>query len=243
MKKGTAGSISALVINGIGWLFGLVVLGWTGYRSWHILYTTVAEDNSVLKFVIPVLGLVIFEGGMLYWFFNFVKKAEGTPQKAVSIVAAVLDTFFVLIAFLSDVTNATGAGMMDKAAPVALVGIATAVNLIAKIADYITSPEVLHSIKIGGHSDTIRDMAYQQLKDEMTAIADEKAKQYAGQLRGEVLGQTERMLNAKPGGNGQSNRAPITPPGNGQGNRPATPPIGGPQRAFGSDAKAGEAPN
>lgn len=203
VTQGKPGSISAMVINVLGWLFGAIMVAWSGYRSWHILYNTVSNDNSILKVVIPLLGICIFEGGMLYWFFHFVHKAEGTPQKAVAIVTAILDLIFVLIAFGSDVANASGASELDKSVPVVLVGAATAVNLIAKIADYLTSPKVLVSIKIGGHTDTITDMAMIKLEQSIVKLAEEKAEQLAAQLRAEVMKNAERMVTAQSSKNGK----------------------------------------
>ena len=48
------------VLRFIGYLFGILVLGFTGYQTWSLLYMV---RNST---IVATLGLVLFEGSMLY---------------------------------------------------------------------------------------------------------------------------------------------------------------------------------
>ncbi len=49
------------VLRFLGYLFGILVLGFTGFQTWSLLYTV---SNST---IVAILGLVLFEGSMLYW--------------------------------------------------------------------------------------------------------------------------------------------------------------------------------
>lgn len=62
------------MIKMLGVIFAVLVLGFTGFQTWSLLH----EVSGNL--VISIIGLALFEGGMLYWWAIFQYEAEGLGQ-------------------------------------------------------------------------------------------------------------------------------------------------------------------
>lgn len=164
------------VIQFLGIMFAALVIGFTGYQTYFLL----AEVSG--SPLIAWLGLALFEGGMLYWWFVFQKEAEGIRQLALSLLLFVFG--------LALVAGSTGLhlGAIDAAAlgantPAKLVTIAAIINLIGKTLYPIFSPETFGRIWERALEGVVMAKAYAAAQGK----ADDMAEQLADSVGGELV--------------------------------------------------------
>ena len=122
-----------------GHLFGGLVLAFTGFQTWSLLFE--ASESAIAA----TIGLVLFEGGMVYWWFAFQKSAEGIGQMAVSFLMAVFGLLLVFggTAFHLGAVSQTVLGENTAAR---LITVAAIVNLVGKFAFPLLAPETFNDI-------------------------------------------------------------------------------------------------
>lgn len=173
----------------------LVLIGWTGYRTTHLLQLT--TDNPV----VPYLGLAVFDGGLLVWTYYFLHGAEGTAQRAVALSGGLLNLVLVALATAADVW--LGGQTLVSVAPdygtlaLWLVAGATALNLALMWLAHVTEPAVIREMRLRDAKDKILEEAHRQLK----LKTDEVAAQVADVVASEMVGDAVRALigNRRPG--------------------------------------------
>lgn len=74
-------------------LLAILIIGWTGWHTQSVLYAATKDP------VASMYGLLIFEGGMLTWFFLFLRNAESMGQHVVALFGTVVGVILVCIAF------------------------------------------------------------------------------------------------------------------------------------------------
>lgn len=164
------------VIQFLGILFAALVIGFTGYQTYSLL----AEVSG--SPLIAWLGLALFEGGMLYWWFVFQREAAGIGQLALSLLLFVFG--------LALVAGSTGLhlGAIDAAAlgantPAKLVTIAAIINLIGKTLYPIFSPETFGHIWERALEGVVMAKAYKAAQGK----ADDMAEQLADSVGSELV--------------------------------------------------------
>lgn len=172
------------VISFLGILFGALVLGFTGYQTYSLLAEV--SGNPLIAW----LGLALFEGGMLYWWFEFQKEAEGIGQLALSLLLFVFGLFLV--------AGSTGLhlGAIDAAAlgantPAKLVTIAAIINLIGKTLYPLFSPATFSHIWTRALEGVVMAKAYNaaQVKTDVLAqtLADTVGNEMVRRLTVQIL--------------------------------------------------------
>lgn len=164
------------VIQFLGILFAALVIGFTGYQTYSLLAEV--SGNALIAW----LGLALFEGGMLYWWFVFQKEAEGIGQLALSLLLFVFG--------LALVAGSTGLhlGAIDAAAlgentPAKLVTIAAIINLIGKTLYPIFSPKTFGHIWERALEGVVMAKAYAAAQGK----ADDMAEQLADNVGNEIV--------------------------------------------------------
>jgi len=160
------------VLKVAGLLFLALILAFTGYQTWSLLY---AVSESVLT---SVLGLVLFEASMLYWWLFFQNSAEGLPQMALSLMAAVLGLLLVGGATAIHL-GAFSAEVVGSSTPARLITVAAILNLVVKFTMPLLHPDVVKSMYQKAAKGRILAKAYQALDVRSDAIAEELADQLA----------------------------------------------------------------
>ncbi|RMH01297.1 MAG: hypothetical protein D6706_02140 [Chloroflexi bacterium] len=172
------------VLKFVGVLFAILVLGFTGFQTWNLLYSVSFNP------LISVLGLVLFEGGMLYWWGFFQHEAEGLPQMALSLLAAVFGLFLVGGATALHL-GAVDAATFGEHTPAKLVTIAAVVNLVAKFLMPLLHPDVMKAVYKRALTGRVLTQTFGQFETkvaEMAAtLADEVARDWTEELRHEIL--------------------------------------------------------
>lgn len=127
------------VISLLGFLFGLLVLVFTGMQTWLLIYE-VTQDA-----ITATVGLVLFEGSTLYWWATFKNHSEGLMQMALSLL---LFIFGLLLMVGSNGLHlgAVDATFLGEKTPQRLILLAAIVNLVGKLLFPLFAPIVMQEI-------------------------------------------------------------------------------------------------
>lgn len=166
-----------------GILFAILLLCFTGYQTWSLLYEVSASP------VVAVLGLVVFEGGMLYWWFFFQHNAQGLPQLALSLIMAVIG--LLLVGGATGIhLGAVEADTFGFETPAKLVTLAVLANLAAKFLMPLISPDTMTAIKTKQAEGKILDEAFKMLDTK----SDNMAAGLANAISEDMMGELERKI-------------------------------------------------
>ena len=84
--------LTQTVLKISGTLFAALLLAFTGFETFMFLWTVTGNP------ILAAIGLVMFEGGFLFWAFVFMHGAEGSIQMAISLMTSVLCLTGVIVA-------------------------------------------------------------------------------------------------------------------------------------------------
>lgn len=171
------------------YLLAAVLVGWTGYRTTHLLSLTTSSQ------IVPLLGLAVFDGGLVVWTYYFLHGAEGKAQRAVALLAGLLDLALVALATVADVW--LGGQTLVQLAPeygewaLWLISGATAANLMLMWLAHVTDPSAIREMRLRDAKDKILEEAYRQLQAKTDDIAGQVADTVsAGMVNDAVLALT-----------------------------------------------------
>ena len=154
--KDLAGTIQV----GVGYFFGALVIAFTGFQTWSLLFEATGNE------LVALLGLVLFEGGMLYWWVCFQYTAKGLGQLALSIGMAVLSLCVVSLAAALHL-GAVSAGVFGANTVSVLITAAAVMNLGAKFAYPLLSPHMIESIRDKVMEGRINTAVYKAVESKM----------------------------------------------------------------------------
>jgi hypothetical protein len=133
--------------------------------------------------ITPFFALAIFDIGALAWALVFLFQAAGLPQRAISLLAMVLDIAGVILMSIGELFLG---GQQLTAIPEGLgtivvwaVGLWTAANLVAIYAYHIADPDEMAEIRIRSMQDKIQDEALNQVEAQAHVEAQMLAAQIA----------------------------------------------------------------
>ena len=159
-------------------LISVVILLWTGYLTTSFLGMVLAESF----WVVPYLGLVVFDGGMIGWMFVYLYLAEGSMQRSIALGL----TFFNLIGVgLMTIAEIVLGGQTFTAAPEMLgtvavwgVGIWTFVNVTGIVTFHLSSPDA----KIAAAIQEEKDAVVEEALTDLSNRRHDNAKLLSGQM-------------------------------------------------------------
>lgn len=127
------------VVQLLGSLFGVLVLAFTGYQTWMLLFEV--SQNAI----VATIGLILFEGGTIYWWSIFKSEAKGIMQMALSLL------LFVFGLLLMVGSNGLHLGAIDptflgEKTPERLILVAAVISLVGKLLFPLLSPEMTQDI-------------------------------------------------------------------------------------------------
>lgn len=149
----------------LGIVFGVLLLSFTGYQTWSLLYEVTGNP------IIAAIGLATFEGGMLYWWFHFQKKAEGLFQLVLSLLGFLYDLFMVMGATALHL-GAVDPTIFGSATPAKLVTVAIITNITLELLMPLFSPDTMLKIKGKAAEGKILQASFKKLDttvDDMSA--------------------------------------------------------------------------
>lgn len=187
----------------LGALFGALLVTVTGIETWQFLF---AVTGSI---VTATLGLVVFEGGFLYWGFVFREAAEGLGQMAISLLTSLLDLLFVIAAVALrlgaiDVTE-VGANV-----PALVVVVAVLVNLVAKYIFALVHPDVSKQIYRRAEEGLLMVRAFKafsgKTRDIAEDIANAMAETWSQDMADDFTARNASLLHRRDGEQGLTSR-------------------------------------
>lgn len=161
----------------------VVLLAWTA----SLTYTFVAAVLPEMAWYVPLLSLVVFDGGMIAWLFVFLNHAEGSGQRAVAILTCALDLVGVGLMVIAEILlgGQTFAAAPEQLGEYAIWGIGawTVLNVVAVVAFHLLSPAARVAMALQTERDAVFDQALSQLRQKR----QEHGAALAHQLSDEML--------------------------------------------------------
>lgn len=177
-----------------GYLFAGLLIAFTATQTYALLYEV---SNSHLT---AAIGLVLFEGGMIYWWSVFRREAVGLFQMAISFLMFVLGLVLVTMAVALHL-GAVDVTFLGPETPARIVILATVINLIAKLAFPLVHPDVFTVITERAHEGKILNRTYARFETKIEDIAedlsDDMAEQWKERTRGRILTTWQGSLNKR----------------------------------------------
>jgi hypothetical protein len=122
-------------------LISVVIFLWTAYLTTSFLSMVLPSSF----WVVPYLGLVVFDGGMIGWMFVYLYLAEGSMQRSIALGLTIFNLIGVGLMTIAEIVLG---GQTFTAAPEMLgtvaiwgVGIWTFVNVAGIVAFHLSSPD------------------------------------------------------------------------------------------------------
>lgn len=218
----------------------IVLLLWTSSLTYSFL--SMALPNTF--WLIPLLGLVVFDVGMIAWMFVFLSHAEGAIQRAVAIVLTLFNFVGVglmtIAEILLDGQQLVEAPAMLGSAAIWGIGIWTVVNVLGVIVFHLGDNQARRAMAYQAEKDEIFDAALKSLKTRRIGIQQEMAEEISrammdemiSELRKDADGDGRRDLFERPGEVRQNTydnppMVPLARPAGRGDNGPAAKPLSG----------------
>lgn len=172
-------SLMKFVMTIMGLLFGVIVLGFTGFQTWELLYEVSGNPY------IATLGLFIFGGGMVYWWLVFQYAAEGLGQMAVSLLTAVFNLLLEISAVAIHL-GAVDSTLFGPSTPAKLITIAAIVNLVAKFTMPLLGPHMMQNIYEKAMEGMLMLQSFANFRTKVDEIAADLSDGIAETMRGKM---------------------------------------------------------
>ena len=173
------------LIKYVGWLFGVLVVAFTSLQTWALIHEVSGSP------IVATIGLVMFEGGMLYWWFVFQHRADGLQQMALSILVA--SACLILVGVASAAELGAMSIEIDSRLPSRLIIVAVLMHLVAKFIFPLISPSTRLEIQKRVMEGKIQGLAFQKFDEKIekiaSAVADGMAEQWRDGLRTQITNQ------------------------------------------------------
>jgi hypothetical protein len=153
-------------LNIVGVLFAMLLLGYTGFQTFTLLLEVSGSP------LVAAIGLIMFEAGMIYWWFVFRNAAEGLPQMALSFLVFLACLTFVVMATALQL-GAVGADALGANTPAKIITAAAVIQLTAKLFFPILHPETMDAINRRVQDGKIISSADKKFDKRIDGIADE----------------------------------------------------------------------
>ena len=150
----------------VGFLFAILLLAFTGIQTYSLILTITGSA------ILAVVGLTMFEGGMLYWWQVFRAQAEGLLQMALSLLVFLACLLFVVTATALKL-GAVDATILGIGTPAKLITAAAVIQLTAKLLFPLFHPDVMDAIMERVREGKILDAASKKFDKRVDGIADD----------------------------------------------------------------------
>lgn len=216
---------------------------------------TVSFLQSVLPnsfWLVPILGLVVFDGGLIAWMFVFLAHAEGAIQRATALLLTIVNLIGVGLMVVAEILLD---GQQWVAAPESLgtvavwaIGIWTIINVAGVVLFHLGDNQARKEMAIQSEKDAIFEAALSDLKTRRVVMQRALSQEIGAAMMDEIIadiradrdgdGRLDIMQRGKQVGQNTYDNAQVIPlaqPAPGQGERPngpASKPVPGAPRDF-----------
>ena len=159
---------SGLKRTGSKIVFGLisaVILTWTAYLTTSFLSMVLPASF----WIVPYLGLVVFDGGMIGWLTVYLYMAEGAMQRAIALGLTLFNLLGVGLMTIAEIVlggqTLTAAPEMLGTVAIWAVGIWTFVNVAGIVAFHLSSPDARIAAAIQDEKDAVVEDALTDMRN------------------------------------------------------------------------------
>ena len=170
MKK----SIATLLITALG----LALMIYTAMRGLDFIMQTLPADKQILAY----FALAATEGGVLFFLGYYLYGADGSMQRAISIIMLVIDFLGSIALFTADTLLRAGEnGIIKTLAADEMISVIyamsglIALNVAASIGLHLADPEALKRSIAADVKDKVQAEAMRQLTEQSASMAAELA--------------------------------------------------------------------
>lgn len=153
----------------------IILLIWTSSLTYSFL--SMALPNTF--WAVPLLGLVVFDVGMISWMFVFLGHAEGAIQRAVAIALTMFNFvgvgLMVIAEILLDGQQLVEAPEMLGTAAIWGIGIWTIANVLGVLIFHLGSPAARREMAMQTEKDALHEGALKHMRAGRTARQTELA--------------------------------------------------------------------
>lgn len=182
-----------LTIAGI--LFGVLLLGFTGYETYNFLLGVTHNP------LIALIGLIMFEGGFLYWAAEFRSHAEGLLQMAIALLTSIAD-FLAVVTAVALRLGAVEQTVFGESTAARVVVAAVLVNLAAKYAYGLSHPDNVKNIMKRASEGLIMARTFmafsEKTEDIAQELADEMAETWRDEMRDDLRYKHKALVHKRP---------------------------------------------
>ena len=179
-------------------LISVVIFLWTAYLTTSFLSMVLPASF----WVVPYLGLVVFDGGMIGWMFVYLYLAEGSMQRSIALGLTVFNLIGVGLMTIAEIVlggqTLTEVPAMLGTVAIWAVGIWTFVNVAGIIAFHLSSPDA----QIAAAIQEEKDAVVQEALTDLSNRRQENAKLLSAQLGGGMFKTLVTELGADVDGDG-----------------------------------------
>ena len=179
--------MSRTIARFVFYAVAITLLAWTA--SLTVSFLTAALPG--VFWLVPILGLVVFDGGMIAWLLVFIGYAEGNIQRAVAISLTVIDLIGVGLMVLAEILLD---GQQFATAPESLattavwgIGIWTILNVAGVVVFHLGDPQARKAMAIQAEKDAIWEGALDTLKRRRVSDQQRLAAELGEALFAEML--------------------------------------------------------
>lgn len=190
----------------------VILLLWTS----SLTYSFLAMALPGAFWLVPLLGLVVFDVGMIAWMFVFLSHAEGAIQRAVAITLTLFNFvgvgLMVIAEILLDGQTLTTAPAMLGTAAIWGIGVWTVANVLGVIVFHLGDNQARRAMAYQNEKDEIFDAALKDLRTRrihvQKAMSEEISRammdEMIAELRQDIDGDGRRDIFERPGHVGKS---------------------------------------
>lgn len=210
------------VLSIAGYLFASLLLVFTSIQTYGLLYEVSGNHLTA------AIGLIVFEGGLIYWWSVFRREAEGLFQMAISALMFLVGLALVTTAVALHL-GAVDASFMGAETPARIIIIAVLLNLIAKLVYPLVHPDTFTRVTERAHEGKILAGTYKKFETKIGDITDETSNDMAElwkeRTRARIMENWQGSLNKRLP-DGSSALVEKTPAHSANGSRPTNSPDG-----------------
>ena len=165
----------------------IILLGWTSSLTYSFLSMAMPGEF----WLVPLFGLVVFDGGMIGWLIVFLSFAEGAIQRAVALVLTLFNFIGVGLMTIAEILlggqNMTAAPEMLGTAAIWGIGIWTVVNVLGVIIFHLGDNQARRAMAYQAEKDAIFDAALGDLKNRRIAIQSTMSAEMSRAMMDEMI--------------------------------------------------------
>lgn len=175
------------IAKGVFYFVATVLLIWTSSLTYSFL--SMALPNSF--WAVPLLGLVIFDVGMIAWLMVFLGHATGNIQRAVAISLTMINFVGVGLMAIADILL-DGQQLVEAPAmlgEVAIWGIGawTIMNVLGVLVFHLGDPAARKEMAMQSERDAVFEAALKNLSQQRTTIQEQLARELGSAMLDDLV--------------------------------------------------------